>query len=533
MAERKGGFLQWFASLRQPTPGKVADRFSVAVTDTRTGTTSAGNLPDPGEPKLKGKGGVATPTIFDTARPDTGSAMTQTDRASTNLDLTTLRNTGSTKENIAIFAKVNPELSSAVDAYVRLALRKYTVVAYDRLTGEMNPDATRGAWAWLRSNDFIGNYAEGFVTVQPIRQLLESLAHEMRYYGSCMVEVVLNAARVPDRIVPIGTRDLEWWPTTKSKAVIPVQDVEGNKVRLDYPTIIYTALDQDLYYVNSDSPMEPALQPVLMAMQFLNDVRRVIRGAIHPRLKVTIDEELIRKAIPPEIQANPEKSTEWMDSIIAGVTEMINGLEPEEALVMMDFINAEYLTRGNVSLDREYTQLDTMSTGKITAGAKTLPSVVGRGANQTTASVESMIFIKQVEGALQAPLNTVMSRAMTLISRLGGADVYVEFKLNDIDLRPESELAGFRSQQQARILEQLSLGLITDDEASVALTGKPAPAGMAQLSGTMFYKADASAAQNNNYSNTAAGGAPGQDGGGGALNENLSPKTSPNKAGSN
>ena len=103
----------------------------------------------------------------------------------------------------------------------------------------------------------------------------------------------------------------------------------------------------------------------------------------------------------------------------------------------------------------------------------------------------------------------------------------------DIDLRPESELAGFRSQQQARILEQLSLGLITDDEASVALTGKPAPAGMAQLSGTMFYKADASAAQNNNYSNTAAGGAPGQDGGGGALNENLSPKTSPNKAGSN
>jgi len=333
--------------------------------------------------------------------------------------------------------------------------------------------------------------------VQPIQSLLESLAHELRYYGSCMLEVVLNAARVPDRLVPIGTRDLEWWPTNKSKAVIPVQDVGGDKIRLDFPTIIYTSLDQDLYYSNSDSPMEPALQPVLMAMQFLNDVRRVIRAAVHPRLMVSLKAEELRKMIPVSISADPKKSEEWYNSIVSQVTNTINGLEPEEAFVQLDIMEASYLSRGNTSLEREYDIIDKMATGKISAGAKTLPSVIGKGENQTTASVESMIFVKQVEGALQAPLNRVMSRAMTLIARLGAADVYVEFKLADIDLRPESELAGFRSQQQA-------------------------------------YKPNANAADgNNNYSNTAAGGTAGADGGGGALNENLKPKTSPNKAGSN
>lgn len=530
---RPKGVLGWFVSAvrakaerdrltaRRDEPG-----FQIAVQPASGG--SAAGLPDPGEPKVKGKGAVSTPTIFDSARPNTGTALIDTDRSTTNLDLTTLRNTGSTKQNVAIFAKVNPELAAAADAYLRMGLTRYTACAYDRLTGQPNPQATQMVLSWLRYNDNIGDYTQGYVPNLPIRSVLESLGQELRYFGSCSLEVVLDATRTPVRLQPVGSRDLQWFPSKDGKYTTPKQKVGGADVDLNVPTFFYTALDQSLYTAYSESPMEPALQPVLMGLQFLNDVRRVIRSSVHPRTIVTLDSEKLRAMIPVDAQNDSEKSDEWVSGLITSLTNQINGLEPEEALVMIDMMKVDILNRGNTSLDSEYQTLSEMSTAKIAAGAKTLPSVIGRGQNQSAASVESMLFIKQVEGALQQPLNTIMSKALTLVARLGGQDVYVEFRLKDINLRPEDELQGFFAQKQARYLELLSWGFITDEQASLQLTGSLPPAGFKPLSGTQFYKVDASqAAEQNNYSGTSLGG----DGGGGSQNEALKPKTPASKAG--
>ena len=51
-------------------------------------------------------------------------------------------------------------------------------------------------------------------------------------------------------------------------------------------------------------------------------------------------------------------------------------------------------------------------------------------------------------------------------------------------------------------LEKLSLGLITDEEASLTLTGKLPPPGYKPRAGTMFYRADASAATPTESSNS-------------------------------
>jgi hypothetical protein len=56
--------------------------------------------------------------------------------------------------------------------------------------------------------------------------------------------------------------------------------------------------------------------------------------------------------------------------------------------------------------------------------------------------------------------------------------------------------------EQSRILEQLSLGLMSDEEACVRLTGRLPPAGMAPLSGTMFKGGAASAPVENPNSQT-------------------------------
>jgi hypothetical protein len=97
-----------------------------------------------------------------------------------------------------------------------------------------------------------------------------------------------------------------------------------------------------------------------------------------------------------------------------------------------------------------------------------------------------MIYLKNCESALVYKLNEIYSRALTLCVRLYGVDAVVEFRYDKPNLRPESELEAFTSMRQSRILEQLSLGMITDAEANLDLTGTLPPAGAQKLSGTMF-----------------------------------------------
>ena len=101
------------------------------------------------------------------------------------------------------------------------------------------------------------------------------------------------------------------------------------------------------------------------------------------------------------------------------------------------------------------------------------------------ASSEIMLFMRSCTGAVKGPIEEFWSRTFTLSARLFGFDVVVEFRYDPIDLRPDNELLAFKQTKQMIVLEQLSLGMITDDEACLKLTGQLAPPGL-KLSGTMF-----------------------------------------------
>lgn len=483
---------------------------------------SAADLPDVADPKIKGKGGTTVPTIFTTAKPSPASALTDTDRGTTNLDLTTLRNTGSTKQNVQIFSKVNPELAAAVDAYIRLALTSPTVIAYDRTSGAVDPQGSAVIQQWIRQNDMIGQYDQGYNPNFTLRALCEMWALELRQFGSACGEVVLDQARVPSRIQPVGSRDIKWFPSTNARWAIPNQQVGGQFVPLDFPAFFWVSLDQSLYTAYSESPMEPALQATLFGLQLLNDIRRVIRMNLHPRTVITVKTEELQGLIPPEAQQDSDKMLAFYNGFVNQIATSVDGLEPEDALVVLDSMEVEILDRGNSSLSAEYDQLSKMADSKVSSGAKVLPGMIGRGTNASNTSVESMIFIRQVEGSTQKPLNELLSRMFTLILRMLGSDSVVKFTLSDINLRPEIELEAFMNQRQARIMEQLSLGLISDEQASIILTGQLPSGTFTPLSGTRFYEPTTVAtAATNPYSGTSAGGSPGQDGGGGSQTEQL------------
>ena len=212
-----------------------------------------------------------------------------------------------------------------------------------------------------------------------------------------------------------------------------------------------------------------------------------------------------------------------MNNLVTQLEAKVNGLAPEDALVYFDSIGFSVKDAAPPNITNEYDTLKDIGNARVATGAKTLPAILGHGvASSNIASTETMLFVKNAVGIITSKLDELFSKALTLAVRLYGIDCVVEFYFDDVNLRPELELEGFKETKQRRIIELLSLGFYSDDEAAVLLTGHLPPLGFKTLSGTMF-KTGSSAGQTGDYG--------GASNGGSALNKNLNTETSPRTVG--
>lgn len=465
---------------------------------------AASALPPIVEPKVPNKP-QAQPSFSKRAKTANGDQrLAESDRRTANTDITTLRNGTSTKSTIHDLAAVSPDLSASVWAYQRLVVsRNFTSVARNQ-DGTANPEATAALQQIIARFNYLTDYTDGFSAMQSIHTVAEALAKEFRLYGAGALELVLDKGRMPNRLQPISTTQIFFYEDASGYAYPTQRPASGDEIKLDYPTFFYESLDQDLLTAYSDSPMEAALQATIADAEFTNDVRRVIKRALHPRLKAKIAYEIFKKTIPPAIMGDPEKMRDYQEEFLANIASTVNGLEPDDALVTFDTTEFDYLNNGNVTLNKEYETLQAMVNAKLATGTKAPPAVLGHGSgSQNVASTETMLFVRYCEG-VQNHINSLLSRALTLAVRLMGFDVYVEFAFDRIDLRPDSELEAFRSMRQERILELLSFGFYTDEEAAIQLTGQLPPAGFTKLSGTQF-TVNKTASSGNPLSNTSNG----------------------------
>jgi hypothetical protein len=434
------------------------------------------------------------------------SILAKVDRRPFDTDLMTLRSQQNTKAVLRLYSQVSPDLSGALFAYLRVAITQgYKVKARNAQTGEFDEESTRIAYQILGRMNTLPDYVTyGFSPTPSIRSVAEALGKEIILTGACAMELVLDKGRMPERLAPISTTQIFFYE--EGKGLRPVQRVGGTEIDLDIATFFYVSLDQDLLTTDSASPLEASVQPTLADTSFTNDLRRALRRVILPRLNTSIDYEKLLKLLPPSIRNDADKLYAEINKLKTDVEGKINTLNPEDALVGFDATTHSYINGGTGEATALITAVQDILNSKVATGAKTLPSVLGHGnGSQTTASSETLLFIKSADGAIRVKLNEMFSKALTLGVRLAGKDVIVDFEYDPIDLRPETELAAFRAQKQSLVLEQLSLGLISTAEASIELTGKLPRAGYQELAGT-FFAAKKPDPNGNMYSGTSTGG---------------------------
>lgn len=487
-----------------------------------TGVSAASKLTPVETPTRLKRKLQAIPSFLKTATPDKSNKLTMTDRRLATTDIARVNRQQTTRQVLRTLIAGSPDLSAAQNAYLRTGITSnYTVIARN-MDGTINTEATTLANELVRRFDVLPDYSNGFSGILSVQSISESLSKELFTYGAMAGELVLGPDLLPQRIQPISVTSIEFYPD--GDGVTPVQTVGGEEIKLDIPTFFYISLDQDLLDAYASSLVESAIQPTLFSEQFLSDIRRVVRKAVHPRMMVEINEESFRKYAPAEAMASEEEMQAYYGRIIADIEDKLNNLEPEDALVYYDTISVELENNGNISLSSEYKTLEAMANAKMATGAKVMPAMLGHSSGSSNiASTETLIFMKSAEGAIRTKLNEFYSRVMTLAVRLFGLDVTVEFRYAPIDLRPESELEAFKALKQSRILELLSIGMLSDEEACIELTGHLPPNGFKALSGTMFRSATPS--EMNPYN--------GETNNGSAVNKSMNPDTPTRSRGDN
>lgn len=385
-------------------------------------------------------------------------------------------------------------VSSLIVSLVRIAATPYKIKAYTTGTNQLDPAAVNAAESLISAWDTVWDYTKGYSDKPDMQGLIETLLLECALTSGVGLELVLDDARLPASPRPFAYDTLEWksdgkdnrFPSQRRKNAKPGQSPE---VDLNIPTVWVGEVMKSASRTYNVSFLVSSLRNLYHYDEFIEDMRRVVRQSGQPRLLVQLNYEKVVNSAPADVRTEPAKLQSYLEDTRSAIETVVRNLDPEDALVYYDL--AEVDTASTAGEKADYKELLEALAGITASSMKANPSVLGLrmgSGSQNLGSVESMLFTKTA-ATLHAPVQKVLSRALTLAVRLLGIDAYVKFEFDSIDLRPELEMEAHKAIRQNRVLELLSIGFLTDEEAAIALGTGARPPGAPQLSGTFFYKA--------------------------------------------
>ena len=417
------------------------------------------------------------------------------------------RTASNTTQLMRELARLEGPISSAVNSLVQIANSGFRVWVADASTNRFSYDGWLLCQSILAALDTTFDYTEGHASKAGSETIKQVLLREAVLTGGCAMEMVLNKARLPDTFMAVGLETIEWVSDGKG-GKYPTQRIAGQNdpQNLDIPTFFTAFAQPDPGLVQARSMMESCLKLLVFFEEFLDDIRRAIRQNGHTRTNISIDIDKILQAAPKDVKEDADKLRTYLEGIRDDIVTSVQSLAPEDALVTFNTVTAENLQSG-LGSKLDYNPLLTTLSGLYATAMKTPPTAIGlrlESGSQALGNVESLIFAKTAK-AIQAPVEQVLSRALTLACRLFGLDVYCNFLFKKIDLRPESELEAFLVMEQDRVLDLLSLGMISDEEAAWELDLGPLPENYVPLSGTFFRDATVRSDYDPNSSDSAMG----------------------------
>lgn len=435
-------------------------------------------LPPKGTPK---KAAVSTTPTFD----GSGNTLSLPNYREHLEDLFDSRTENNTQELMKTLMFLDPDVSAAANAYLTLADTDPQIIVQD-LEGEEDPEGLKDVEKVIKAITTVTDYTLKYQRKQSINQIAAAMRFMLLMRGSIGAELVFDKYLIPSKIKHIDTASLLWTEKKAGEYKPSQENQDGDPINLDIPNFFYDDYRQDPTEVYSRSPFTAAVNTIAARQQVINDLYRIMQRTGYPRIDITVAEEVLRKSMPDQFKEDPILSKKWINDHINAITNQVNALQADSALVHTDSFEAALLNEGGPAKSMDVKSIIEVLNSANQSALKTMATVIGRGdSGINTSTTEARIFAMSSD-QLNIPIANILSQMFTYALRLGGSESIVKVTFKKAEMRPPDELEPQMASKQARLLTLLSYGLITDQKFHRDMFGTPKPDGVEEFSGTNF-----------------------------------------------
>lgn len=380
----------------------------------------------------------------------------------------------------------DPDVSASIFAFGTISSSATMVISAFDQDGQPDIEGIRLGKAITNRLFSANDYSLGFSSKNSQKQFLDDLRYSSILRGAYGFELVYDRQLQPSslRIVDMATVE---WEEDRIGVYRPLQEIEGADapVSLNIPTFFTEKFHQNPNDIYGYSLFVSSINTIAARQQVMNDLYRIMQITGYPRLDITVLESVLMANAPPGLRNDPVKRQQFVDTQLGAIRGAFANIRPDQAFVHTDTVKAGVINDRSPGSSLQITEVIETLDAQNQAALKTMPSVVGRGGDGTTASTESRLFALSCD-SLNASIASGLSSALTLAARIAGYQGHIEVKFTPIELRPTLELEPQLTMRASRLKQDLSLGVITDLEYHMELYNRPPPEGFQQLSGTRF-----------------------------------------------
>lgn len=402
-------------------------------------------------------------------------------------DIFSTRVSNDARALIKDLVKYDSDVSATLHAFLTIAdtpLRAYVYDQNGALDREGQKQLDQLFSIMFKRND----YQTGFEFKKSLRETCEDFRYMVLMRGGLAAELIFDKFLLPTQIRQIDLATIEWFE--KQPGVYkPQQTATGSdkKISLDSSNLFVNMYRQNPTEIYAESIFVSSINTIASRQQVINDLYRIMQKTGYPRLEITVMEEVLRKNAPASLATDEAGMRQWITARMSEIAQSVTDMRPDSVYVHTDAIKSDILNKQGPGQAFDVTAIIEVLNAQNQAALKTMATIIGRGKSGTnTASVEARVFSKSAD-SLNGPVADALSAMFTYALRLQGYAGYVECEFSLVELRPDMELEPQRTMLQARLLQDLSLGLITDDEYHITMYNRHRPDAAPELSGTGFY----------------------------------------------
>lgn len=381
------------------------------------------------------------------------------------------------------------DLSAAVNGYLTLANTDLMIWVTNPSDGKIDRALTMQLQAMITALTEPFDYSRGF----QLKPDLPTTAEEMRYMGLLRggigTELVFDKQLVPDRLENIDLATVQWIEKNPGEYKPFQIDTATNKeISLDIPSFWVAFHRRDPTKIYQAGNFVAAINSIAARQLVINELYAIMRMTGYTRMSVAVTEEIIVKNAPVQLKTDPVKLREYLNGRLQAIASSLQALKSGVPFIHWDSVKPSILNDKNPGAAMDIRPVIEVLNQQQQAALKTMPTVLGRGQNGQVAGAEAR-FAAMCADELNKPVAMNLRRAFQFMLNVNGIAGIVHCRYIPAELRPDLELEPQRVMKSARLKDDLSLGLIDDQEYHMQMYGRPAPDGAPELSATGFMSA--------------------------------------------